>query len=49
MCIGFANNAVKVFPLIDDTAQDFQELEESSVAKPKKRPLRKFDDHSGYK
>lgn len=47
MCIGFANNSVKIFPLIDDTVQDFQEPEGASVVKPKKRPLRKFDDHSG--
>ena len=48
MCIGFANNSVKIFPLIDETAQDFLDSEDApSVAKPKKRPLRKFDDHSG--
>jgi hypothetical protein len=47
MCIGFNNNAVKVFPLFDDSSPDFVDADVPAVAKPKKRPLRKFDDHSG--
>jgi hypothetical protein len=48
MCVGFENKSVKIFPLFDDN-QAFQDYDEevTGIAKPKKRPLRKFDDHSG--
>lgn len=49
MCIGFEKNNAKVYPLLDDQQADFDENETATQAtKPKKRPLRKFDDHLGY-
>lgn len=53
MCLGFENNNVKVYPLFDEKDADLVDAgdEMSEVAagasKPKKRPLRKFDDHLG--
>ena len=56
ICIGFEDNNAKVFPMLDAQSKDFEQLDEnepngttaSSTAKPKKRPLRKFDDHLGF-
>jgi hypothetical protein len=55
ICMGFENNNVKVFPLFDETqSKEYLEVEDGSEqpgttsGKPKKRPLRKFDDHLGY-
>jgi len=46
MCIGFESNCAKVYPLLED--QQKEDLEESDgTNKPKKRPLRKFEDHLG--
>lgn len=53
MCVGFESNHVKVYPLFDEQQKDVDldavdESGESGVTtKPKKRPLRKFDDHLG--
>jgi hypothetical protein len=54
ICIGFEDNNAKVFPILD-ASKDFDQLDDNestgnsanSTAKPKKRPLRKFDDHLG--
>lgn len=52
ICIGFEDNNAKVFPMLDAQNKEFEDLDENettkSQAKPKKRPLRKFDDHLGY-
>jgi len=49
MCVGFETNNVKVYPLLEDQSHETEMMDESSNAstKPKKRPLRKFDDHLG--
>jgi U3 small nucleolar RNA-associated protein 15 len=51
MCIGFENNNVKVYPLFEDQQKegDLEAYDESEGlgTKPKKRALRKFDDHLG--
>jgi hypothetical protein len=55
MCVGFESNNAKVYPLLDDQSVEnsqFNEGEEganteSGGSKPKKRPLRKFEDHLG--
>lgn len=52
MCVGFDSNHVKVYPLFDEQQKDvdlenIDEAENTSASKPKKRPLRKFDDHLG--
>lgn len=57
MCVGFESNHVKVYPLFDEQQKDvdLEMLDETgagaegggATAKPKKRPLRKFDDHLG--
>lgn len=51
MCIGFESNNVKVYPLLDEQQKDvdLENLDETEnlASKPKKRPLRKFDDHLG--
>ena len=51
MCIGFESNCAKVYPLLEDQNKDqldIDETESSAVNKPKKRPLRKFEDHLGW-
>jgi hypothetical protein len=51
--MGFENNHVKVFPLFDETqSREYLEVDEggeqgTTSGKPKKRPLRKFEDHLG--
>jgi U3 small nucleolar RNA-associated protein 15 len=47
LCIGFEHNSVKVFPLFDDSPNELLEDTESRASKPKKRPLRKFEEHNG--
>jgi U3 small nucleolar RNA-associated protein 15 len=52
ICMGFENNHVKIFPLFDEqNNKENIEIEDSEVTstsgKPKKRPLRRFDDHLG--
>lgn len=52
MCVGFESNHVKVYPLFDEQQKDvdlenLDEGESNTGGKPKKRPLRKFDDHLG--
>ena len=49
ICIGFEENNVKVFPMIETSNFEQPDDPESSTAaaKAKKRPLRKFDDHLG--
>lgn len=50
MCVGFDTNHAKVYPIMEDQQKEM-DLEDtdgtSSASKPKKRPLRKFDDHLG--
>lgn len=59
MCVGFESNHVKIYPLFDEQQKDISaDLDvvgdeevtagAATTAKPKKRPLRKFDDHLGY-
>lgn len=56
MCVGFESNHVKVYPLFDEQQKDADlDMVEgeggennNTTSKPKKRPLRKFDDHLGY-
>ena len=50
MCIGFESNCAKVYPLLEDQSKDqldmdMDEANTSASSKPKKRPLRKFEDH----
>lgn len=53
LCMGFENNHVKVFPLFDEQPKEQMEIVDdsneqvSTSGKPKKRPLRRFDDHLG--
>ena len=50
MCVGFETNNVKIYPIMEEQQKelDLEEMENSTTAsKPKKRPLRKFDDHLG--
>lgn len=52
MCVGFESNNAKVYPLFDEQQKDadlenLDEGEATTTSKPKKRPLRKFDDHLG--
>lgn len=48
LCVGFDKNNVKVYPFLENDNFDLSlETEESVSTNPKKRPLRKFDDHNG--
>jgi hypothetical protein len=55
MCVGFENKNVKIFPLFDDSSKELEQIDiveeeaeaQTNINKPKKRPLRKFDDHLG--
>ena len=49
--MGFENNHVKIYHLFDETQkenlEDETEQGSGTSGKPKKRPLRRFDDHLG--
>ena len=52
MCVGFESNCAKVYPLLEDQSKDQLDMDETEASsgansKPKKRPLRKFEDHLG--